>query len=189
MDAHHVSDSTAIRCDSRPRRNHFVHLTLILPGVQRRALHHRAHANVGHGSFVVNVVDTTAPHIDAVRATPDILAPPNHKLVPVTISVQAFDTIDPMPHCAVFDVTANEPIIGPFSGNPNFDWRITGELELRAERTGEGDGRIYSVHVSCSDFHGNESASSVTVTVPKGGSDQEAVVVPTPGRRRAAGKP
>ena len=150
--------------------------------------------NTAEGSFTVTVSggDTTAPHIASVSASPDVLEPANHKLVPVTITVDVVDTVDPMPRCTVVDVTANEPIVGPGSGNTDFDWRITGELqvELRAERSGQGTSRIYTVHVVCADASGNESGASVNVTVPKNtdsGEQQAAVEKPT--RRRSVGKP
>jgi hypothetical protein len=149
--------------------------------------------NTAQGSFVIQVTDTIAPIISNVRATPDVLEPPNHELVPVTVSVDASDAIDPMPRCAIADVTANEPIVGAGSGNTELDWQLTGDLEvqLRAERSGQGDGRIYTIHVSCTDSHDNEAQSSVDVTVPKGGGsgEQTTVVAKPTGRRRAVGKP
>lgn len=150
--------------------------------------------NIANGSFEVIVRgDVTAPHIGTVRATPDVLSPPNHQLVPVTITVEAVDDFDPMPRCTVVDVTSNEAIIGAGSGNTDFDWRITGELslELRAERSGQGNSRVYTVHVSCTDASGNEAISSVNVTVPKnsGSGEEEAIVAKPSGRRRSVGKP
>ena len=150
------------------------------------------YGNTASGSFTVTVSDSTAPHVGNVRATPNVLEPADHKLVPVTILVDTADVVDPQPRCTIVDVTANEPILGEGSGNTDFDWRITGELdvELRAERSGQGNGRIYTVHVNCTDFSGNTSASSVEVTVPKGNNSGEQAVVSNPkGRRRAAGKP
>lgn len=40
-------------------------------------------------------------------------------------------------------------------------------LVLRAERSGTGSGRTYTVAVCCSDAGGNSSTRNVTVTVPK----------------------
>jgi hypothetical protein len=151
-----------------------------------------AHGNGAADSFMVTVTDSTPPHIASVTASPDVLQPPNHELVPVTITVDAVDMGDPSPRCSIYDVTANEPIVGAGSGNTNFDWRVTGALtlELRAERSGQGDGRIYEVHVDCRDSSGNDSTASAKVTVPKGGgSGEEATVVTkTPTRRRSVGK-
>jgi HYR domain len=147
-----------------------------------------SHGNTATGSFVVYVADMVEPHIASVTADPAVLAPANHKLVDVTVSVEAFDANDPMPQCRITMVTANEPIDGPGSGNTATDWVITGSLtlQLRAERSGEGTDRVYTIWVSCADLSGNESTASVDVTVPKssGGSDK-ASTPPPPGKRRA----
>jgi hypothetical protein len=53
-------------------------------------------------------------------------------------------------------------------GNTEPDWEITGDLtvDLRAERAGGGDGRIYSIVVECTDASGNSSVDTVFVCVP-----------------------
>jgi hypothetical protein len=142
-------------------------------------------------SFDVNVVDTIAPIISSVTATPNVLVPANHKLVDVEVTIEAADGIDPMPQCSVVDVTANEPVDGPGSGNTKTDWRITGALtlELRAERSGEGSDRLYHVHVSCFDASGNAAHDSVDVVVPKSSSnEQDAVIDKGSSRRRSVGR-
>jgi hypothetical protein len=40
-------------------------------------------------------------------------------------------------------------------------------LKLRAERSGTGNGRIYTITVTCADAVGNATTSSTTATVPK----------------------
>jgi large repetitive protein len=147
----------------------------------------------GHaeGTFAVTVRDSVDPMIASLSATPNVLEPPNHKLIDVTVTAEAVDAVDPMPQCRIFDVTANEPILGSGSGSTDFDWRITGdlELELRAERSGEGTDRIYRVHVVCSDASGNSASGAVEVTVPKSASSGgSATVEPAPTRRRSVGK-
>ena len=115
----------------------------------------------------VRVVDTTAPTIGNVTATPNILWPPNHKLVPVALSVSVSDVCDPSASCHISSVTSNEPINGVGDGNTTPDWVITGPLtlQLRAERSGGGSGRVYTVTVTCSDGLGNDSTKTVVVTV------------------------
>ena len=116
-------------------------------------------------SFSVIVVDSVSPIISTVSATPDVLAPPNHKLVEVTVSVQVSDMVDPMPMCSIFDVTSNEDING--------DAHITGDLtvDLRAERdTAE---REYTIHVNCQDASGNAAEGTTTVRVPRGNDEQQ----------------
>jgi len=69
-------------------------------------------------------------------------------------------------------VNSNEPVNGLGDGDTAPDWIITGDLtvNLRAERSGIGNGRIYTITVTCKDACGNSSVGSTTVTVPH---DQE----------------
>jgi len=48
------------------------------------------------------------------------------------------------------------------------DWVIVDDhhVKLRAERAGSGDGRVYTILVTCTDGDGNSSSNSVEVTVP-----------------------
>jgi hypothetical protein len=112
----------------------------------------------------VQVVDTTAPTLGAVQATPPVLEPPNHKMVPVTVAVEATDSCDPTP------VSSNEAENGTGDGDTSPDWEITGPLtaNLRAERAGSGNGRVYTLTVACVDATGNAAQGTTTVTVPKG---------------------
>lgn len=124
--------------------------------------------NTATGSFTVTVRDTTAPVISAPSATPATLTPPNHKLVPVTITATAHDAVDPSPSTHIISVTSNEPINGAGDGNTSPDYEITGNLtlNLRAERSGNGSDRVYTIIVESRDFSGNASTASVNVTVP-----------------------
>jgi pimeloyl-ACP methyl ester carboxylesterase len=111
-------------------------------------------------SAVIVVSALTPPAIGQVSAQPSSLWPPNHKLVPVTVSVNAVDACDATPHCTITSVTANESIDG--------DFVITAPLsvDLRATRLGSGSGRIYTLGVTCVDTFGISALSSVEVTVP-----------------------
>jgi hypothetical protein len=48
------------------------------------------------------------------------------------------------------------------------DWEITGALtvNLRAERSGSGSGRVYTILVEAQDASGNTTRERVTVSVP-----------------------
>jgi hypothetical protein len=130
-----------------------------------------AHANVAHGSFTVTVRDTTPPTIVEVSASPNNLWPPNHKMIDVSISVIASDLVDPHPVSRIVSVTSSQAANGTGDGNTAPDFAITGllTLQLRAERTGSTD-RVYTITILTSDFTGNQSSSTVTVTVgnPRG---------------------
>ena len=112
--------------------------------------------------------DTTPPVITSVTASPNVLSPPNHKMLPVAITVTATDNSGVAPTCAIVSVSSNEPINGQGDGDKAPDWQITGPLtvNLRAERSGAGKGRIYTVTVACEDGSGNTSTAVVNVAVP-----------------------
>ena len=111
----------------------------------------------------VTIRDTTPPAIHSVTANPNVLFPPNHKMVNVTIAVSATDNCDVNPKSKIISVSSNEAGGGQF--------QITGDLtlKLQAEREGGGKGRIYTIRVRCTDMSNNSSTGAVTVTVPKGG--------------------
>jgi hypothetical protein len=115
----------------------------------------------------VTVVDTTPPNIRSVHGNPSRLWPPNHKMVPVRVSVSVRDLCDAKPFCKIISVTSNEPV-GGRGGDRAPDWVITGNLtvNLRAERSGNRSGRIYTIKVRCTDDSGNSSYRTGTVIVP-----------------------
>jgi len=119
---------------------------------------------------LVEIQDTTPPTITNVSATPNVLWPPNHELVPVTLAVSVTDVCDAAvaQSCHIVSVTSNEAIAGAGSGHTSPDWEITGSLiaNLRAERSGLGSGRTYTLTVQCTDASNNSSTAGVTVTVP-----------------------
>jgi hypothetical protein len=117
----------------------------------------------------VTVVDNTKPTITSVSVSPSVLWPPNHKMVPVTVVPFTFDNCGATT-CSIVLVTSNEPIDGLGDGDTSPDWQfIPGSLtaNLRAERSGTGSGRIYTIGVRCSDASGNASSIGTTqVSVP-----------------------
>jgi hypothetical protein len=126
-----------------------------------------ASGNTATATTTVTVVDTTPPTINSVVASPASLGPPNHKMVPVTFTVDVSDICDAAPRCQVISITSNEPINGKGDGNTSPDWRIVDNLhvELRAERSGGGSGRVYTITVRCTDASGNSAVRNVNVTV------------------------
>jgi hypothetical protein len=129
-----------------------------------------AFAQADEETTTVQVVDTSAPRLDTITATPNLLEPPNHTMVPVTVTVTVTDSCDSQPICQLTTVSSNEPENGHGDGNTTPDAMITGPLtvNLRAERAGGGSGRVYTLTVACRDAAGNETQGTTTVTVPKG---------------------
>lgn len=120
-------------------------------------------------SNLVTIVDTNPPVIVSASASPCTLWPPNHKMVKVTISAKVTDDCSAT-KWKIIGVTSNEPVNGKGDGNTWPDWKILNNhhVDLRAERSGIGNGRIYTITIQATDAAGNVSATKdVTVTVPK----------------------
>jgi len=122
--------------------------------------------NKGNDNVTVTIVDTTPPEMN-VTATPHILWPPNHKYVEVKINVTAYDICDPTPKITLVSITSNEPDNSIGDGNTTNDTVISNDftLNLRAERSGKGSGRIYTITYKATDASVNYTVKSVTVQV------------------------
>jgi hypothetical protein len=118
--------------------------------------------------FAVQLADVEPPRITSAVANPNVLWPPDHRIVPVSVSVTATDDTDPQVDCRMIAVQSNEPDNGLGDGDAANDIEITGPLtlNLRAERSGKGSGRVYTITVECVDEVGNKSTKTTTVTVP-----------------------
>ena len=117
-------------------------------GIQRQA----------HGLFG-SLASCGAPGISGTSASPNILWPPNHRFVPVTVDYTVSAGCDAAPVCTL-SVSSNE------GSGSNFSVIDDHHVALRAERDGGGDGRIYTITVGCADKFGVTSRSTVDVTVP-----------------------
>jgi hypothetical protein len=117
----------------------------------------------------VIVVDTTPPIIAAASASPNVLWPPNHKLVNVTLTAHVTDVCSTA-SWKITHVDSNEgPVAPKGSGKTSPEWQITGNhtLKLLADRSGAGNGRIYSITILATNAAGNVSQPTVvTVRVP-----------------------
>lgn len=114
--------------------------------------------------------DVTPPTI-ALTVDPDMLWPPNHKMHLVASGISATDDIDPAPSLSV-TVISNEPVNGTGDGDTEPDWDVvdnsdgTYDVWVRAERSGTGEGRVYTITATATDFAGNTATAVGTVTVP-----------------------
>jgi hypothetical protein len=151
---------------------------------------HDAAGNVAHGSFTVTVQDTTPPTIVSITASPNTIWPPNHQMVDVTITVIATDLVDPAPTSHIVSVSSNEADNGNGDGNTTQDFVITGALTLqvRSERDGGNNGspRIYTITIATSDFSGNTTQGTVTVSVTQDPHLNSPATPTAPSRNHAA---
>ena len=124
-------------------------------------------------SMIVTVEDTTLPDISVV-VSPDTLWSPNHKMVDIIATVTVRDICDAAPSVVLTNVTSNELDDAKGRGAGKTVNDIQGidigeddyEFKLRAERDGEGDGRVYTITYTVTDASGNSANESATVVVP-----------------------
>jgi DNA/RNA endonuclease G (NUC1) len=126
-----------------------------------------ANFSAATAASTLTVVDTVPPSIGVMTASPNLIAVPNHKMFDVLIAYTAADISGP-PVCSL-KVTSNEATNGLGDGNTATDWLVIDahHAQLRAERSGTGLGRIYTITATCGDASGNTSSKAVTVAIPK----------------------
>ena len=133
----------------------------------------------------IKVVDTTKPII-VVKAEPKVLWPPNHKYETVAISDFVLSVTDicdagvDVADIAITSVSSDEPedVIGNGDGNTMDDIVIAKSLktvDLRSEREGAGNGRVYTINFKVTDASGNTATGSYKVGVPHDQSGHSAV--------------
>ncbi len=112
--------------------------------------------------------------LDCLQAYPSrgTLWPPNHRYAPINI----LGVTDPDGD----DITINidtiyqdEPVRGRGSGNTGLDGRGVGTstAEVRAERNGRGNGRVYHIGFTAFNSNGASCSSDVLVSVPHNKGD------------------
>lgn len=115
----------------------------------------------------VTIVDTTAPSL-VLEVSPTDLWPPNHKLVTITPNITVTDTCDSDSVVTLVSITSNEPANnGKGDGNTSDDIIIINDFNfmLRAERSGKGHSREYTVTYQAEDASGNTTMASTIVSV------------------------
>jgi uncharacterized protein len=123
----------------------------------------------------LDVCDEIPPTLE-VSVDPDTLWPPNHKYVEVKATVVADDNFDDDLTVTLVSVTSSEPDDGLGDGDQPNDIVIKGEsgahnggtwwFDLRAERSGTGQDRVYTITFEVTDDCGNTTVATATVTVP-----------------------
>jgi len=122
----------------------------------------------------VNIQDTTPPRL-TLAAYPATLWPPNHRMVPVQTAWQVSDVCDPAPAAMLASATSSEPndASGTGDGNTTEDIQDASigtpdpTVLLRAERSGDGPGRVYTLTYVARDASGNTASALGIVTVPR----------------------
>ena len=131
-----------------------------------------AHGNTGSATQVVTVVDNTPPVITLNGQTPSMW-PPNHKYQTFGVTNFVTGVTDncgaiPVSSVVITQVTSDETENGNGDGNTSNDIVIAADcksVQLRSERDGGGNGRVYTIHFKVVDSHGNVGTATAKVVV------------------------
>jgi hypothetical protein len=125
-------------------------------------------------SFTVTVTDDEAPVITTGQNI--TLWPPNHQYTTIEVTdlvTSVTDNCDPsigIDDVVITSVSSDEPENGGGDGNTNADIVIAADcksVDLRAERMGGGNGRVYTITLRVTDTVGNVTTVTAKVRVPK----------------------
>ncbi len=136
----------------------------------------RPDSNPANNSASATLAVNHNPVCTALSAGP-ALWPPNHKLHLVTAGGATDPDGNPLT-ATITGVTQDEPLNEQGDGNTSpdaFPGPSSDQALLRAERSGNGDGRVYALHVTVTDGMGGECSGTATVSVPHDQSGRPAV--------------
>jgi hypothetical protein len=107
------------------------------------------------------------PDCSSAESSQSILWPPNHEMNFINV-IGVTDPDDDDISITVDSITQDEPINGLADGNtfPDGAGVGTDTAEIRAERSGLGDGRVYEISFTADDGNGGTCSGSVFVGVP-----------------------
>jgi hypothetical protein len=115
----------------------------------------------------VNVVDTTPPVVECSVVT-SLVTQTNHTLPNVGLAGSAVDQCEgELPvNITVFSDEDDEDNTGDGRYSPDAKDIAVGSLRLRAERKGDGDGRVYLIIAAATDSSENRGSACCSVAVP-----------------------
>ena len=126
---------------------------------------------IGQGpapQYEIHVAGLTSSTI-SMTVDPTELWPPNHRMHLVADDISASSACGPA--TLTVTVASDEPLNGRGDGNTDADWQVvanndgTFDVFVRAERSGNGDGRVYTITATATDAFGNTAVETGTVTV------------------------
>jgi hypothetical protein len=129
-----------------------------------------ANGNQGTAVAVVDWIDKVSPSLE-VKVDKMNLWPANHKMIPIQVTLESDGTGSEIESIVLTSITSNEEDNGTGDGNTTNDIQdaefgtYDTSFSLRAERSGKGSGRIYTITYTITDIAGNMAASSAQVVV------------------------
>lgn len=109
-------------------------------------------------------IDKTAPLL-TVQLDQTVIGPPNHKMVAIHVTPHASDAGSGVASVILTSISSNELDSGQGDIQADLGTEAT-TFNLRAERSGSGSGRIYTIMYTITDNAGSSSTAVSTVSVP-----------------------
>lgn len=122
-----------------------------------------------YDAFAVRMLMNRPPECSGATAHPAVVWPPNGKLVPVSILGVTDPDGDPIT-LTVTGIRQDEPRAGQSMDASGIG---TAHPSIRAQRAGEGDGRVYHIAFEALDDQGAACTGEVTVCVPHDASGSD----------------
>ena len=124
--------------------------------------------NSGSAYVYVAAPSNQPPDCSSAAPSSPSLWPPNHKFVPINVTgVTDPDTGDTVT-INIDSIFQDEPVSGKGSGKTTPDGQVvdSSTAEVRAERSGKGNGRVYEIGYTADDGNGGTCSGTVAVGVP-----------------------
>jgi len=125
---------------------------------------------------VITGLDLGVPICDAAMPSMEMLGPVNHKMVPITI-LNVTDPEGDELTITIDGIWQDEPVNASDDGNTAPDGAGVGTdtAQVRAERDGLGNGRVYHIYFTADDGNDNSCSGEVMVSVPLSNNGEPAV--------------
>lgn len=122
---------------------------------------------------VITVTTGTPPQIGDITASKTTLWPANHQMHDIALNYTVSGGCGAV--TTKVTVSSNEPVNGTGDGDTAPDWEVVNNklVRLRAERSGNGKGRYYTITVTATDMAGKTASQTIVVEVPKNMADQK----------------
>ena len=130
-----------------------------------------------HDPVLIGLSLNSAPDCGSAQPSQHQLWPPNHKFHDIGISGISDPDGDQL-SISINSIFQDEAVNARGSGNtaPDGQGIGTSSAQIRAERAGTGNGRVYHIGFSASDNQGNSCSGTVKVGVPKNKGKQSVAI-------------
>ena len=125
-----------------------------------------AYRSSDHDPVIVGLELNASPSCEFAEPSIDSIWPPNHQMVDIEI-FGCTDADGDEITITIDSIFQDEPVNADDDGNtaPDGAGIGTSVAQVRAERSGEGDGRVYHISFTATDEFGNTTTGEVTVEV------------------------